>query len=133
MNPGDWERIRSLGGQLPEDGELPVTEDVRELLLRVAPDVALTQDEARRALNDPSTAAVLLREMHRRIRDGSRRLSRALVESHKLKQTGDFAAARDVLNRVAAVEIVPFYRDQVRIALDHVEDPDEDNQTDSDV
>lgn len=133
MNSGDWDRVRSLGGQLAADGELPVTEEVRELLLRVASDVALAQEEARQALNDPSTAAAFLREMHRRIRDGSRRLSRALVESHKLKQTGDFAAAREVLNCVAAVEIVPFYQDQIRIALDHIDVPDEDNPTDSDV
>ncbi|WP_158619244.1 MULTISPECIES: DUSAM domain-containing protein [unclassified Corallococcus] len=132
MNPGDWDRVRFLAGQLSDDGELPVTEEVRELLLRVAPDVALTPEEARRALNAPNTAAALLREMHHRIRDGSRRLSRALVESHKLKQTGDFAAAREVLNRAAAVEIVPFYQEQVRIALDHVDAPEDDNQTDSD-
>ncbi|RKH69220.1 DUSAM domain-containing protein [Corallococcus aberystwythensis] len=127
MNPGDWDRIRSLGGQLPEEGELQVTDEVRDLLLRIAPDVALTQEETQQALNDPRMASALVREMHRRIRDGSRRLSRALVESHRLKQSGDVSAAREVLHRVAAVEVVPHYQDQIRIALDHVDAPEEDD------
>ncbi|RKH45452.1 DUSAM domain-containing protein [Corallococcus sicarius] len=123
--PGDWDRVRELGNQLPEDAELPVTDELRELLLRVAPDVALTAVEASEALSSPVSAAAFLREVHRRIRDGSRRLSRALVESYKLKQAGDLAAARQVLSRIADVEVVPLYREQVQIALDHVDAPEE--------
>ncbi|WP_223632047.1 DUSAM domain-containing protein [Corallococcus sp. EGB] len=126
MIPGDWDRVRELGAQHATDAALPVTDDLRELLIRVAPQVAISTADAQQALAAPTTAAALLREVAQRIRDGSRRLSRALVASAKLKDAGDFAGARKVLEEVAAVEVVPLYLEQVQAALDYVDEPEDD-------
>ncbi|CAM3188774.1 DUSAM domain-containing protein [Corallococcus sp. ZKHCc1 1396] len=131
MTLGDWDRVRELGSQLLVNGGLAVTEELRELLPRVAMDVALSSEDAHQALASPETAAALLREVHQRIHDGSRRLSRALVESHKLKMAGDLGAARQVLTGVASVEVVPLYLEQLQIALDHLDESEDASDTDS--
>jgi DUSAM domain-containing protein len=75
-------------------------------------------------LLSPAGAETLVREMCRRIFEGSRRLSRALVDSARRKKAADVAGARAVLEAVLAVEVVPLYREQAEIALAHVDDPE---------
>ncbi|EPX60257.1 hypothetical protein D187_002343 [Cystobacter fuscus DSM 2262] len=66
-----------------------------------------------------------MREMRHRIFEGSRRLSRALVDSARRKKAGDVAGARAVLEGVLAVEVVPLYREQAETALSYVDDPED--------
>lgn len=123
--PHDWDRVLGLYARLERTEGLEWDADVRELCRRVARDVAISHDDAERALSTSSGAETLVREMRRRIFEGSRRLSRALVDSARRKKAGDAAGARTVLEGVLAVEVVPLYREQARVALDHVDEPEE--------
>jgi DUSAM domain-containing protein len=123
--PHDWDKVLALYARLERNEALELNTDVRDLCRRVARDVAITHDEAERALLTPAGAETLVREMRRRIFQGSRRLSRALVDSARRKKAGDVAGARELLERVLDVEVVPMYREQVQIALDYVEEPED--------
>ncbi|HEX8437545.1 DUSAM domain-containing protein [Archangium sp.] len=121
----DWDRVLGLYAKLERNEAIELNADVRDLCRRVARDVALGHDEAEHALRTPAGAETLVREMRRRIFEGSRRLSRALVDSARRKKAGDVAGARELLESVLAVEVVPMYREQAEIALDYVDDPEE--------
>ncbi len=123
--PHDWDRVLGLYARLERNEALELDADVRDLCRRVARDVAILHDDAERALLSPAGAETLVREMRRRIFEGSRRLSRALVDSARRKKAADVAGARAVLEAVLAVEVVPLYREQAEIALEHVDDPEE--------
>jgi DUSAM domain-containing protein len=120
----DWDRVLGLYARLERNEALELDADVRDLFRRVARDVAIPHDDAERALLSPAGAETLVREMRRRIFEGSRRLSRALVDSARRKKAADVAGARAVLEAVLAVEVVPLYREQAEIALEHVDDPE---------
>jgi DUSAM domain-containing protein len=122
--PHDWDRVLGLYARLERNDALELDADVRDLFRRVARDVAIPHDDAERALLSSAGAETLVREMRRRIFEGSRRLSRALVDSARRKQAADVAGARAVLEAVLAVEVVPLYREQAEIALEHVDDPE---------
>jgi DUSAM domain-containing protein len=120
----DWDRVLGLYARLERNEAFELDADVCDLFRRVARDVALPHDDAERALLSPSGAETLVREMRRRIFEGSRRLSRALVDSARRKKAADVTGARAVLEAVLAVEVVPLYREQAEIALEHVDDPE---------
>jgi len=122
--PHDWDRVLGLYARLERSEAIDLDADVRDLFRRVARDVAIPHDDAERALLSPARAETLVREMRRRIFEGSRRLSRALVDSARRKKAADVAGARAVLEAVLAVEVVPLYREQAEIALEHVDDPE---------
>ena len=120
----DWDRVLGIYVKLERGEKLDLNADMRELLARVAQDVALSPEDADRALLSPPGEETLVRELRRRIFEGSRRLSRALVDSSRRRKTGDVVGARAVLEAVLAVEVVPLYRKQVEIALDYVDEPE---------
>jgi len=75
----DWDAVWHLEQQVFVKGvPLELTESTRALLLRTARQVALRDEEVQAALQQQSTAAALLREIRRRIREGAHRLSGAL-------------------------------------------------------
>ncbi|HSP80062.1 MAG TPA: DUSAM domain-containing protein [Myxococcaceae bacterium] len=121
--PHDWDRVLELYAGIERNEAIELNADVRDLCRRVARDVAISDDDAKSALLTPTGAETLVREMRSRIFEGSRRLSRALVDSDRRKKAGDVTGAREVLERVLAVEVVPLYREQAQIALDYVDDP----------
>jgi DUSAM domain-containing protein len=123
--PDDWDRVLGLYARLERNEALELDADTRDLFRRVARAVAISPGDAERALLTPAGAETLVREMRRRIFEGSRRLSRALVDSARRKKAGDVAGARTVLEGVLSVEVVPHYREQAQIALDYVEDPED--------
>jgi DUSAM domain-containing protein len=123
--PHDWDRVLGLHARLERNEEIELDADVRDLFRRVARDVAISHDDAERALLTPAGAESLVREMRRRIFEGSRRLSRALVDSARRKKAGDVTGAREALEAVLAVEVVPLYREQAEIALDYVDEPEQ--------
>ena len=123
--PHDWDKVLGLYARLERNEAMELDADLHALCQRVARDVAISNDEAERALLTSTGAETLVREMRRRIFDGSRRLSRALVDSARRKRTGDVTGAREVLEAVLTVEVVPLYREQAQIALDYVDVPEE--------
>lgn len=121
----DWDRVLGLYARLERNEAIELDADVRELCRRVARDVAISTDDTERALLTHSGAETLVREMRRRIFEGSRRLSRAFAESDRHKKAGDVAGARAVLEKVLAVEVVPLYRQHATTMLDYVDDPED--------
>jgi DUSAM domain-containing protein len=123
--PHDWDRVLELYARLERNEAIELNADTHALCRRVARDVAISDDEAEHALLTPAEAETLVREMRRRIFEGSRRLSRAFAESDRRKKAGNAAGAREVLERVLAVEVVPLYRQHATTMLDYVDDPED--------
>ena len=117
----DWDRIRKLDRRVFERGEsLELNDENRALLSRGARIVAIDSMDTEDALRGVSTATTLLREIRQRIRDGSIRISKAELQVDRLRQRADFAGARKTLEDVLAIEVVPFYREQLEIRLEHL-------------
>ncbi len=123
--PHDWDRVLGLYARLERNEAIELNADVRDLCRRVARDVAISDDDAERALLSAGETETLVRELRRRIFVGSRRLSRAFAESDRRKKAGDVAGAREVLEGVLAVEVVPLYRQHATTMLDYVDDPED--------
>jgi len=117
----DWDKVTALDNRLAQGEILHLVPDVIDLLQRVARDVAIPDKEAQNALLTPTTAATLVREVCRRIREGSRRLMRAISEANRLKEAGDIPTARKLLEDVLAVEVVPLYRHHAEAELSYLE------------
>jgi DUSAM domain-containing protein len=115
----DWNRLVEIHDQL-ERGEHVAfgSDDVLDLLRRVARDVVIHTDVVEKALRTPSSTADLVREIRQRIREGSRRLGSALLEAYRLQEAGDLRGARKILEDVLAVEVVPLYRHTAQAELD---------------
>ncbi|MFY2561028.1 DUSAM domain-containing protein [Corallococcus terminator] len=114
----DWDAIWHLNQRVTDQGQpLVLTDELRRLLRVTASDVAMPAAEAEKALSSDEGAAGLLSEIAKRIRVGSRRLSRAIVESARREEAGDKDGAREPFLEVLAVEVVPHYR---RIAQSHL-------------
>ena len=121
----DRSRILGLYSRLERNEPLEPTHDVLALCRRVARDVAVSDSDVERALLTPDGVESLVREMRRRIFEGSRRLSRALTASDRCKKAGDLVGAREVLESVLAVEVVPLYRQHAMTMLDYVDVPED--------
>jgi DUSAM domain-containing protein len=120
-----WDAVRELNRRVTEQGEpFSLTDETRTLLQATARDVAITPEEVARALQNNASGAELLKAIANRIRTGSRRLSRAIVESDKRQQVGDAEGARKPLLDVLAVEVVPHYREVAQTHLDALDDTD---------
>lgn len=117
----DWEEIRGLAEQLERGQALELNEAVRALLQRVTRQVALSETDAEQGLRSPSDAEALLAKISRRIRAGSRRLSRAIVDASRRQESGDVQGARALFESVLAVEVVPLYREIAQTQLKALE------------
>ncbi len=102
---------------LENGAPLELNDEMRTILSRTAQQVAISQQDAEDALRSHSTAMTLLREIHRRIGEGSNRLDEARDRVNELQQQGDFDGAQQVMRDVLAVEVVPFYREQAERTL----------------
>ncbi len=116
----DWDKVKEWEKRLDQGEVLNLTPDLADLLLHVARDVAIPEEQAHRALVTPADAAILIREMCRRIRDGSRRLMRAISEANRCKEAGNTDGARKLLEDVLAVELVPLYRQHAEAELSYL-------------
>ncbi|WNG13305.1 DUSAM domain-containing protein [Cystobacter fuscus] len=117
----DWEELRALAEQLERGQPLELTAAVCELLRRTVRQVALSDDDAAQGLRSPSDAATLVAKISRRIRVGSRRLSRAIVDASRLQEAGDTQGARKLFEDLLAVEVVPLYREIAQTQLNALE------------
>jgi DUSAM domain-containing protein len=119
----DWDPIRALARRVLREGApLSLTEEVRARLTRTAREVAIRDDDAARALATEAEALELLREVARRITEGSNRLVDALHRMYHHQKAGDFNRARQEMREVLDVEVVPFYRERAQDALDDMAD-----------
>jgi DUSAM domain-containing protein len=117
----DWDRIKDLAQRVFERSEpLELSGGTRALLLKSAREVAISEQDAEEALRSLPTATPLLREIRQRIREGSRRLSKARDRVDELQRKGDFNGALQIVRDMLAVEVVPFYREQAEILLDEL-------------
>lgn len=116
--PHDWDRVLELYARLKRGEALSMSNDLEDLLRRVAPTLAISNEDAAAALLSSTGTANLVREMRRRIFIGSRRLGDALLEAYGHEEKGDLASARKVLEDVLAVEVVPLYRRTAQSELD---------------
>ena len=108
---GEWHEIRVLDSRVQQGQALSLTDDVRDLLLRSAPTVDISDTEAKAALANVESATALLRKIRERISEGSDRLSDALFRMYELQEAGDLEGARQQMRAVLAVEVVPEYRE----------------------
>jgi len=108
---GDWHEIRMLDNRVQRGETLELTDDVRELLKRTAPTVAIPEADAETALASVDSGVVLLNEIRRRITEGSNRLIDALHRMYQLREKGDIDGARQQMRDVLAIEVVPLYRE----------------------
>lgn len=108
--PEDWQELQSLENDA-RDRVVTVTPQVRALLLRVAAGLLFTKEAVEAAMNSPQETAELVIEMRRRIRAGSRALASALAQANRLKNEGEFARAKALLEEFAAGDQLPFYRE----------------------
>lgn len=119
----DWDPIRALARRVLREGApLALTDEVCALLARSAREVAISDAVASRALSTEDEAVDLLREISRRIRDGSARISDALNRMYQHKAAGDFDRARQEMRDVLAVEVVPLYREIAEGQLEDMAD-----------
>jgi DUSAM domain-containing protein len=118
----DWNQIWVLDNRVQQGHPLEVTDDVRDLLRRSAPTVAISLSNADAAFTDVKTATALLQEIAARIRDGSHRLSGALHRMYGREEKGDLEGAREQMRELLAVERVPHYRDIAEGQLARLED-----------
>ncbi len=118
----DWDAIKDLSRRITEPAQPFLTPQTRALIEATAHDVGIPQGEIARALQDDESAAVLVREIASRITQGSRRLSRTLVEVDRRRDAGDVDGARQLLQDALAVEVVPHYVDILNTYLRAVED-----------
>ncbi|WP_158621651.1 DUSAM domain-containing protein [Corallococcus aberystwythensis] len=125
MTSDDWRKVIDLGLALANGAELPQDPELPALLRRMAPQVGMTRADAESALGSAPDTAALVKEIHRRTREGTYRLGRTFGASDLLKESGDRAGARKVLEDAMAAEVVPLYRAQLQAYLDHVDDLDD--------
>lgn len=114
----DWHAIRVLDNQVEQGKPLALTPEIRELLRRTAPTVAL--DITDTPLDSAERATALLRTIRRRITDGSHRLGRALHQMYRLRDAGRLEEARQKMHDILAVEVVPLYREIVETELEYL-------------
>ena len=108
---GDWHEIRVLDDRIQRGEAMELTDDVRDLLKRTAPTVAIPEADVETALASVDSGVVLLHEIRRRITAGSNRLVDALHRMYQLRERGDLDGARQQMRDVLAVEVVPLYRE----------------------
>jgi DUSAM domain-containing protein len=117
----DWDPIRRLAQQVLEQrAPLELTDEVRSLLRRSAEEVAIPAEEAEKALGTLRTARALLRKISRRIQVGSDRIGKARSQAYRLRDAGKLKAARQHMEKVLAVEVVPLYREHAENVLSNI-------------
>ncbi|WP_375746475.1 DUSAM domain-containing protein [Corallococcus interemptor] len=117
----NWDEVRALAARVESGEALVLTPDVRGILLRTAREVAIPEADAQAAIQDVTTATALLHEERGRIRSSSMRMMTARSEVRRLRQEGDTAGARKVMEDLLAVEVVPLYRELAEIALEDMD------------
>ncbi len=118
----DWDAVKDLSRRITDPVQPFLTPETRALIESTADDVGIPHGETAQALQDDESAATLVREIASRITQGSRRLSRTLVEVDRRRDVGDVDGARQLLHDALAVEAVPHYVNILNTYLRAVDD-----------
>ncbi len=118
-----WNQLWELEHQVNQGAALELSDDVRDLLRRTAPTVAIGEAETESALSSVQSATTLLLKIRARIREGSNRIMDALDRMYDLQESGDVDGARQQMHAVLAVEVVPHYREIAEGELEKMDDP----------
>jgi DUSAM domain-containing protein len=106
-----WDHLWGLEDRVQRGEPLELSGRMRDLLRSAAPTVAVSSAEAEAALANIESATALLLEIRKRIREGSNRINDALLRMYSLQDSGDLKGARQQMQEVLAVEVVPLYRE----------------------
>jgi DUSAM domain-containing protein len=125
INPdlNDRPQLTALSQRVQQGHALELTDDVRALLCRMAPTAAIGDAETEEALKSPAGAEALMGMILSRLRDGQKRITRALFRMTSLRDSGDIEGARQQMRDVLAVEIVPQYRRMAEEQLQGLDSP----------
>ncbi|HYO74246.1 MAG TPA: DUF2379 family protein, partial [Archangium sp.] len=125
INPDmrDRPQLTALSQRVQQGHALKFTDDVRALLRRMAPTAAVSDAETEEALKSPEGAEALMGMILSRLRDGQKRITRALFRMTSLRDSGDIEGARQQIRDVLAVEIVPQYRRMAEEVLRGLDSP----------
>jgi DUSAM domain-containing protein len=125
INPdlNDRPQLTALYQRVQQGHALELTDDVRALLRRMAPTAAISEAETEEALKSPKGAEALMGMILSRLRDGQKRITRALFRMTSLRDSGDIEGARQQMRDVLAVEIVPQYRRMAEEVLRGLDSP----------
>ncbi|AKQ65608.1 hypothetical protein A176_002520 [Myxococcus hansupus] len=118
----EWEPVRALARRIRSGESLTLTDEVKALLIRTAPEVGISAADATQALGSRASAEALLLECARRIKEGSDRIVDALYRAKRYRQAGDYDNARQEMRDVLAVEVVPLYREIAEGQLEDLAD-----------
>lgn len=106
-----WDHLWGIENRITHGEPLELSGRMCDLLRTAAPTVAVSSADAEAALTSAESATVLLFEIRKRIREGSNRINDALVRMYALQDSGDLDGARQQMQDVLAVEVVPLYRE----------------------
>ncbi len=125
INPdlNDRPQLTALYQRVQQGHALELTDDVRALLRRMAPTAAVSEAETEESLKSPEGAEALMGMILSRLRDGQKRITRALFRMTSLRDSGDIEGARQQMRDVLAVEIVPQYRRMAEEVLRGLDSP----------
>lgn len=118
-----WNELWKLEHRVNQGEPLELSDNLRDLLQRTAPTVAIHENEVAAALSNTASATALLLKIRARIRDGSNRIMDALERMYDLQDEGDFAGARQQMLDVLDVEVVPHYREIAEGELEKMDEP----------
>ena len=122
-NLNDRPQLTALYQRVQQGHVLELTDDVRALLRRMAPTAAVSVAETEDALKSLEGAEALMGMILSRLRDGQKRITRALFRMTSLRDAGDLEGARQQMRDVLAVEIVPQYRRMAEEQLRGLDSP----------
>ncbi|MCY1078857.1 DUSAM domain-containing protein [Archangium lansingense] len=122
-NLNDRPQLTALSQRVQQGHALELTDDVRALLRRMALTAAVSDAETEEALKSPEGAEALMGMILSRLRDGQKRITRALFRMTNLRDSGDIEGARQQMRDVLAVEIVPQYRRMAEEVLRGLDSP----------
>ncbi|WP_342382191.1 DUSAM domain-containing protein (plasmid) [Myxococcus stipitatus] len=116
----DWTSLHALATRFAEEPLLNLSLH-DELLSRTALQVGLTHQDFLDGTASANGRATLLREISRRIDDGSDQLTRAILDSQKALKRGDSETARKLLTDFLARVVVPLYREHAELELEDLD------------
>jgi len=119
----DRPQLTALAQRVQQGQALELTGEVRALLRRMAPTAAISEAETEEALENPKGAEALMGMILSRLRDGQKRITRALFRMTSLRDSGDIEGARQQMRDVLAVESVPQYRRMAEEVLRGLDSP----------
>jgi DUSAM domain-containing protein len=103
------------------EGRLELPGEGRAQVQSVALQMTIAEAEVYTSLRTPEGTAALVREVHRRVREGGKRYSSTLADVRDLQDAGDADGASKVLAEYIASEPIPRYREWAETELKDLE------------